>query len=101
MEMLIECGIDCYESIQAIPSMEIGRLKEMFGDHLCFWGGVPVDILIDGTPQEVRQAVRAALERYAPGGGFILGPSHSIAKNTKYENFMALIDEFVSLRDRF
>ena len=101
MEMFVECGIDCYESIQAIPAMEIGRLKEMFGDHLCFWGGVPLDTLIDGTPQEVRQAVRAALERFAPGGGFILGPSHSIAKNTKYENFMALIDEFVSLCDKF
>ena len=82
MDMLIECGIDCYESLQAIQSMEIGSLKEKFGDHLCFWGGVPVEILIDGTPQEIRQVVRAALERYAPGGGYILGPSHSIAKNT-------------------
>ena len=101
MDMLIECGIDCYESLQAIQSMEIGSLKEKFGDHLCFWGGVPVEILIDGTPQEIRQVVRAALERYAPGGGYILGPSHSIAKNTKYENFMALIDEFVALRDKY
>ena len=36
-----------------------------------------------------------------PAGGFILGPSHSIAMNTKYENFMVMLDEFVSLRDRF
>ncbi len=68
---------------------------------MAFWGGVPVEDLIAGTPEDVRKAVRAAMERGAPGGGFILGPSHSVAKNTTYENFMAMLDEFVSLRDKF
>jgi uroporphyrinogen-III decarboxylase len=30
--------------------------------------------------------------------GFILGPSHSIAFGTKYDNFMAMLDEFEKLR---
>jgi uroporphyrinogen decarboxylase len=101
MEMLIECGIDCYQSLQTTAGMEVGRLKAMFGDRLCLWGGVPVETLIAGTPEDVRRAVRAAMERGAPGGGFILGPSHSVAMNTKYENFMAMLDEYVALRDRF
>ncbi len=101
MEMFIGCGIDCYQSLQTTAGMEVGRLKEMFGDRLCFWGGVPVELLIAGTPEDVRKAVRTAMERGAPGGGFILGPSHSIAKNTKYENFMAMLDAFVALRDKF
>ena len=62
---------------------------------------MPVELLIGGNPEEMRQAVREAMERGAPGGGFILGPSHSIAMNTKYENFMAMLDEFVALRDKF
>ena len=33
-------------------------------------------------------------------GGFILGPSHSIAKGTPYDNFMAVLDEYVRLRDK-
>ena len=101
MDMFIDCGVDCYQSLQTTAGMEVGRLKELFGDQLCFWGGVPVELLIQGTPEEVRQAVRTAMDRGAPGGGFILGPSHSIAANTKYENFMAFLDEFVSLRDRY
>lgn len=100
MDMLIETGIDCYQSLQTTAGMEVGRLKAMFGDRLCFWGGVPVEALIAGTPGEVRQAVRTAMERGAPGGGFILGPSHSVAMNTKYENFMAMLDEYVRLRDK-
>jgi uroporphyrinogen-III decarboxylase len=101
MEMFIDCGIDCYQSLQTTAGMEVGRLKEMFGNRLCFWGGIPVEILIKGTPEDVRKTVRTAMERGAPGGGFILGPSHSVAMNTTYENFMAMLDEFVGLRDKF
>ncbi len=101
MEMFIETGIDCYQSLQTTAGMEVGYLKEEYGDRLCFWGGVPVEDLIMGTPQDVRKAVRTAMERGAAGGGFILGPSHSIAFNTKYENFMAMLDEFDRLRDKF
>ena len=101
IEMFIAAGFDCYQSLQTTAGMEIGLLKERFGGRLCFWGGVPVETLISGTEAETRQAVRTALERGAPGGGLILGPSQSIAKNTKYENFMAMLDEFVRLRDKY
>ena len=101
MDMFVKAGVDCYQSLQTTAGMEVGRLKEMFGAKLSFWGGVPVETLIGGTPQDVRKAVRTAMERGAPGGGFILGPSHSVAKNTKYENFMAMLDEFVKHRDKY
>lgn len=101
MDMLIEAGIDCCQSLQTTAGMEIGKLKQMFGDRLSFWGGVAVEILITGTPGDTRKEVRTAMERGAPGGGFILGPSHSIAYGVKYDNFMAMIDEYVKLRDKF
>lgn len=101
MEMFVECGVDCYQSLQTNAGMEIGVLKQKYGDKLCFWGGVPLEALITGTPEGIRKAVRTAMERGAPGGGFILGPSHSVAKNTKYDNFMAMLDEFVRLRDKY
>lgn len=101
MDMFIEAGVDCYQSLQTTAGMEVGRLKEMFGERIAFWGGVAVEKLILGTPGDVREEVRTAMQRGAPGGGFILGPSHSIAKNTKYENLMAMLDEYMKLRDTF
>jgi len=101
MDQFIETGIDCYQSLQTTAGMEIGLLKERYGHALCFWGGVGVEVLIDGTPDDVRAEVRTAMERGAPGGGFILGPSHSVAMNTRYDNFMAMLDEFVRLRDKY
>jgi len=101
MDMFIEAGVDCYQSLQTTAGMEIGMLKERFGHSMCFWGGVAVEILITGTPDDVREEVRSAFEQAAAGGGFILGPSHSVAWGTKYENFMAMLDEYVRLRDRY
>ena len=101
MDMFVEAGVDCYQSLQTTAGMEIGRLKEGWGARMAFWGGMPVETLIAGTPEETRKCVRTALERGAPGSGFIFGPSHSIACGTRYENFMAMLDEFDRLRDRF
>jgi len=100
MNMFIEAGIDCYQSLQTTAGMEVGKLKQMFGDRMCFWGGASVELLVSGTADEVRKDIREAMSRGAPGGGFILGPSHSIAFGTKYGNFMAMLDEYLRLRDK-
>lgn len=101
LPMLIEAGIDAYESIQTnAVGMSLDNVARLYGDRLCLWGAISLDILIRGTPADVRREVRQCLEvgRHIPG--FILGPSHSIAFGTKYENFMAMLDEFEKLRDR-
>lgn len=100
MDMLIEAGLDCYQSLQTNAGMELGYLTERWGRQLSFWGGVPVELLVSGSPEEVRRSVREAMERGARGRGFILGPSHSIAYGTKYDNFMAMLDEHQRQADR-
>jgi uroporphyrinogen-III decarboxylase len=67
---------------------------------MVFWGGIPVEHLVGGTPDDIRRDVREALEKGRRARGFILGPSHSIAYGTKYDNFMALLDEYARLADR-
>jgi hypothetical protein len=99
--MFIEAGVQCYQSIQTIPDMDLGGLKRDFGDKLCLWGGVPVEDLILGTPDDIRRDVRQAFEKAARGSGFILGPSQSIAYGTKYDNFMAMLDEYQKLAPKY
>lgn len=99
--MMIDAGIDAYESIQTgAKDMELGALIQEFGDRLCFWGNISLEGLIDGTPEDARKEVRRCMEAGRRAPGFILGPSHSIAFGTKYDNFMAMLDEFAKLRDR-
>lgn len=101
MDMLIEAGVQCYQSLQSNAGMELGYLTERWGDRMTFWGGVDVGLLVAGTPAEVRAAVREALEKGSRGRGFILGPSHSVAYGTKYDNFMAMLDEHSKLAQKY
>ena len=101
MGMFVEAGVDCYESLQTNANMDVVALQEEWGHAMAFWGGVATELLIDGTVDDVRRNVRETMVKAAPRGGFILGPSHSIAKGVKYNNFMAMLDEFDQLRDKF
>ncbi len=100
MDMIAETGIECYQSLQTFAGMAPGRLCREFGDRLSFWGGMATEYLIGGTAEDSRKAVREAMEETVDYPGFILGPSHSVAYGTIYDNFMAALDEFDRLRDR-
>lgn len=100
MDMLVAGGIDAYESIQTNSAMSVKTLVKLYGDRLCAWGAIPLEALIAGNPDDVRREVRRGYEEAKGAQGFILGPSHSIAFGTKYDNFMAMLDEHVRLRDR-
>lgn len=101
MKMFVEADVDCYQSLQTNANMDVSELQEEWGHAMAFWGGVATELLIDGTVDDVRRNVQETMTKAAPQGGFILGPSHSIAKGTKYENFVAMLDEFDRLRDKF
>jgi hypothetical protein len=98
LEDMMMAGVDGYQSIQASASMDLAQVREATRGRMALWGGVLLEHLVAGTPDEVRQDVRTAMEVAKEGGGFILGPSHSIAVGTQYDNFMAMLDEFDKLR---
>ncbi len=97
LDFFIEIGFDAYQSIQPTAGMDICRLKKDYGGRITLWGGVAVENLVGGTPEEVRADVRRAMACAKPGGRFILGASHSVAVGTKYDNYMALLDEHSKL----
>jgi uroporphyrinogen-III decarboxylase len=97
MDDFIDIGYDAYQSIQPTAGMDICELKRKFGSRITLWGGVAVENLVGGSPEDVRGDVRRAMACAKPGGRFILGSSHSVAVGTKYENYMAMLDEFRKL----
>ena len=98
-DQLVEAGIDCLQSLHPQAGMNPAMVKQRSGNRMAAWGGVDVASLVAGTMDDVRRDVRVAMETAKRGGGFILGASHSIAWGTKYDNFMAMLDEFEKTRD--
>lgn len=72
--------------------MDIGEVKTIMGDRVALMGNVPpLDIGVRGTPDDVRQAARACLDKAAPGGGLILSFGGGVSPGTPSENIDALI----------
>ncbi len=98
-DQLVEAEIDCLQALQPQAGMNPAMVKQRSGNRMAAWGGVDVANLVAGEPEDVRRDVRETMENAKAGGGLILGASHSIAWGTKYDNFMAMLDEFERTRD--
>lgn len=81
---------DAYEGIQASAGMDIARLKQRVGDRLCLWGGIWHENIILGTPEDIAADARYAFEHAAPGGGYIMGSTHSLAVDARKENILTM-----------
>jgi uroporphyrinogen decarboxylase len=92
----IDMGIEILNPIQhTCPGMEMAGLKRDFGKKLCFHGGIDnQQTLPFGTPDQVRQAVRQAIDTLASDGtGYILAPCHNLQNVSPMENILAMYDE--------
>jgi uroporphyrinogen-III decarboxylase len=90
LEMMIEAGMDCYQAIQPVERIE--EIKRLYGDRLTLWGGVATSSLASAAEEQIRQEVLFSLKHCAPGGGFILGSSHSLTIGTRPQNYRMMLD---------
>jgi uroporphyrinogen decarboxylase len=96
--LMIEAGLDGLHAVQpSCRGMDLRRLKRRFGDRILFNGAVDShQVLIDGTPETVRERTREVLEIMMPGGGYVAGASHdTILEETPLENVLAMFDTVV------
>lgn len=92
---LVEIGLDGLHALQpCCGAMQPGRLKEQFGARLLLNGAIDSHhVLIEGTPELVRQKTRETLDIMMPGGGYVAGASHDcILPETPLENVLAMFD---------
>ena len=88
---LIELGVDILDPIQPIGDMAPETLKSEFGDRLCFHGGIDMQYLLpQGTPEEIRAAVKRYEEVLGNNGGYILAPAHLFQPDNPPENVLAV-----------
>ncbi len=67
-------------------------LKEKLGGHVNLNGFVDLGIIRFGTPEEVENQVRYAIEVLGKDGGYILGTSDSIRDGSPLENVRAFFE---------
>jgi uroporphyrinogen-III decarboxylase len=89
---LVEIGVDVLNPVQP-ASLDPARLKQEFGERLCFWGTIDEQHTLPfGSPEDVREEVLARLRTTGAGGGLILSPTHHVQLDTPLENFWAMVN---------
>lgn len=80
-------GIACFEKT------DVRKAKKILDGHTCIMGGVPISLLLEGTPDKVREYIKELLKEMKPGGGFILSPAiNDIPREVPSENLRALVE---------
>ncbi len=89
---MIECGVDVFDPFQP-EAMDIWALREQYRDDIAFWGGLSVQqVLPYGSTADVERETKRLLNEMAPGGRYILSPSHSVSGDVPMENIQAFLN---------
>ena len=91
---LIDAGVDAIRPVQALAKdMDAEKLQRAYGGKVSFCGGVDTqDLLVKGTPEEVRAVVRHLRTLFPTG--LIISPSHeAIQEDVSTENLLAIFEE--------
>lgn len=93
---LVEIGLTALNPVQP-EVLDHAWLVENFGGKLAFYGGISTQtVLPSGSPEQVREAVRACQDQLAPQEtGLLLAPSHRMMTDIPMENVEALLDEVI------
>ena len=77
------CG--CFDVV------DIKRAKEVLGDTMCFMGNIPPQLLITGTPEEVKDYVKRLIDTFGDNGGLIInGAASGVPQEANPENVRAI-----------
>jgi uroporphyrinogen decarboxylase len=91
-DLIGDIGIDGKHSFEdAIEPAE--AFQERLGGRVAVLGGVDLNILAAGRPEDVRRRTRALVETCGARGRFAVGSGNSIPSYVPVENFLAMVDE--------
>jgi len=91
---LIDCGLNVLHPIQK-HTMDWNEVAAKWKGKIVFWVGMDVQhLLVEGTPDEVREEVRQMVKIFnSPEGGMIFASGNGIVGGTPFENIDAYLDE--------
>jgi hypothetical protein len=63
------------KALYKFESTNLIKAKEILGDRVCIRGGMPISVLIAGTPDDIKRNCKQIIETVGEGGGFIMDAS--------------------------
>ena len=94
LDVLLDSGYDGLNPLEPQAGMHLKKVKDYCGERLCLLGNIDCqELLPNGSPVQVRQAVRDAIDDAARGGGLIICSSNTLHPGVNPENCIAMFEE--------
>lgn len=61
------------KTIGMFQSTDLFKAKDVIGDTICLWGGMPNSMLQSGSVEEIRDRTKKLCQVVGKGGGFVMG----------------------------
>jgi uroporphyrinogen decarboxylase len=91
LDDLAQTRIAAIHPLQRTAGMDLRDVKERYGDRFCLIGNIDSSRTLPyGTPAQVAEEVREAIEVAAPGGGYVLASDHSLHDGIPVENITTM-----------
>ena len=77
LDFIVNSGFDAIHCLEP-PYVELKLLKEKYGEKLSFLGNIDTShVLVNGTKEEVENAVKFAIKNLGQDGGLIISPTNT------------------------
>jgi hypothetical protein len=79
------------KAIYSFESTDMIKAKKILGDTVCIRGGVPLSVLVTGTPDEVRTHCKKLIDELGRDGGYIMDAAAGL-DDARTENVKAMFE---------
>lgn len=90
-----EIGVDGFDALECPPggNIDLAEVKQVFGGRISLRGNVnSIHVMLNGTPDDVEDAVRNCMDAAKAGGGYILAVGDQTPRDTPEENIHAFVE---------
>ena len=96
-DLIQDIRIDAKHSFEDVI-IPVEDFHKRYGDRIGVLGGLDVNKLTQDTPDQVRKHTRFLIETCGPRGRYAIGSGNSIPSYIPVANYLAMLDEALSLR---
>lgn len=97
LDQIVDSGIHGLNPIDPMAGMDIGIIKELYGNRIALFGNVQCDLVHRGTKEEITKSARYCLESAKSGGGLVYCTSSEVFEDTPWDNYQ----EVIAARERW
>jgi len=92
-ELMVDAGISAIDPLEPAAGMDIGKVKQEYGDRICLVGNIDCgELLSRRAPKDVVASVKETIAKAGQGGGYILSSSNSIHPAVRPHNYQAMVE---------